>query len=78
MSVPCSYFEVKAGTNSHLRSLHTFVNGCNRSVVAVRIWSGTLSVQDIETPSPENKPFRLINLPFYYAGQLDKVLAKYR
>ena len=40
-------------------------------------WSGPLSIQDIETPSPENKPFRLINLPFYYAGQLDKVIEKY-
>lgn len=69
--------EVKAGTNSHLRSLHTFVNNCDRRVAAVRIWSGPLSIQDIETPSPENKPFRLINLPFYYAGQLDKVIAKY-
>ena len=69
--------EVKAGTNSHLRSLHTFVNNCERRVVAVRIWSGPLSVQDIETPSPYNKPFRLINLPFYYAGQLDKVIEKF-
>ena len=69
--------EVKAGTNAHLRSLHAFVNGCDRSVVAVRIWNGPLTIQDIETPSPENKPFRLINLPFYYTGQLDKVIAKY-
>ena len=63
--------------SSDLRSLHTFVNNCDRRVVAVRIWSGPLSIQDIETPSPENKPFRLINLPFYFAGQLDKVVAKY-
>ena len=69
--------EVKAGTNAHLRSLHTFVNGCDRAVVAVRVWSGPLSVQDITTPAPASKPFRLINLPFYYVGQLDKVLAKY-
>lgn len=69
--------EVKAGTNSHLRSLHTFVNNCDRRVVAVRIWSGPLSTQDIVTPNPDNKPFRLINLPFYYVGQLDKILAKY-
>lgn len=54
-----------------------FVNGCDRSVVAIRIWSGPLSIQDIKTPSPENKPFRLINLPFYYVGQLDKVIAKF-
>lgn len=69
--------EVKAGTNAHLRSLHTFVNACDRPAVAVRVWSGPLSVQDIATPAPTQKPFRLINLPFYYVGQLDKVLARY-
>ncbi len=69
--------EVKAGTNSHLRSLHTFVNNCDRRVVAVRIWSGPLSIQDIATPNPDNKPFRLINLPFYYVGQLDQILMRY-
>lgn len=70
--------EVKSGINAHLRSLHTFVNNCDHDIVAVRVWSGPLSIQDIETPSPNSKPFRLINLPFYYVGQLDKVLAKYR
>ena len=69
--------EVKAGTNAHLRSLHTFVNNSDGHVVAVRIWSGPLSIQDIETPAPDKKPFRLINLPFYYVGQLDKVLVEY-
>ena len=70
--------EVKAGTNSHLRSLHTFVKCSERNVLAIRVWNGYLSVQDIETPSPDKKPFRLINLPFYYVGQLDKIITKYR
>lgn len=69
--------EVKAGTNSHLRSLHTFVNLSEHDVVAVRVWSGEFSVQDITTPAPEQKPFRLINIPFYYIGQLDRILARY-
>ena len=69
--------EVKSGTNAHLRSLHTFVNSSDRSVVAIRIWNGSLAVQDIETPMPEKRAFRLINVPFYYVGQLDKVIAKY-
>ena len=30
--------------------------------------------QDLHTPAPENKQFKLINLPFYYVGQLDRVL----
>lgn len=69
--------EVKAGTNSHLRSLHAFVNHCEQQVTAVRVWSGEFSVQDITTPAPENRPFRLINLPFYYVGQMDNVLEQH-
>lgn len=66
--------EVKAGTNSHLRSVHSFVNLCAEKVIAVRVWSGEFSIQNARTPSPENKDYTLINLPFYYVGQLDKIL----
>ena len=66
--------EVKAGTNSHLRSLHSFVNQADRRVTAIRVWSGEFSVRDVETPAPGSKPYRLINIPFYYVGQLDKIL----
>lgn len=66
--------EVKAGTNSHLRSLHSFVNLSDARVTAVRVWSGEFGVQDVATPAPNNKPYRLINVPFYYVGQLDKIL----
>ena len=31
-------------------------------------------IQDLHTPAPENKQFKLINLPFYYVCQLDRVL----
>ena len=31
-------------------------------------------IQDLHTPAPENKQFKLINLPFYYVSQLDRVL----
>ena len=68
--------EVKAGTNSHLRSLHSFVNNANRPVTAVRFWSGPYSVQDVTTPAPNNRPYRLINIPFYYVGQLPAILNK--
>ena len=66
--------EVKAGNNAHLRSLHSFVNLSDNDVTAVRIWSGELSVQDITTPAPNNKPFRLINIPFYLVGYIDKII----
>lgn len=66
--------EVKAGTNSHLRSLHGFINQTSGHVTAVRVWSGEFVVQDVLTPAPDNKPYRLINVPFYYVGQLDRIL----
>ena len=66
--------EVKSGTNAHLRSIHSFVNNSDQDVVAVRVWSGGFFIQDLHTPTPENKQFKLINLPFYYVGQLDRVL----
>ena len=49
--------EVKAGTNARLRSLHSFVNACDRPVVALRVWSGNYSVQEVTTPAPHAKPF---------------------
>lgn len=69
--------EVKSGTNSHLRSLHVFANNCEQHVTAIRVWSGEFSVQDIATAAPQSRPFRLINLPFYYVGQIDKVLRQH-
>lgn len=65
----------KAGTNAHLRSIHSFVNNSRQPVTAVRVWSGNFSIQELHTPSPESIPFHLINLPFYYVGQIDTVLA---
>ncbi|MBR6329853.1 MAG: ATP-binding protein [Lachnospiraceae bacterium] len=66
--------EVKAGTNSHLKSLHSFVNLSSKFVTAVRCWSGEFFVQDARTPAPDSKPYRLINVPFYYVGQLMHIL----
>lgn len=68
--------EVKSGTNSHLRSLHSFVNSSPAdNITAVRVWSGEYSVQHIETPAPAGKPFTLVNLPFYMVGQIDRVVS---
>ncbi len=66
--------EVKTGLHSHLRSLHSFVNIADRHVTAVRFWSGEFSVQDTFSPEPGKKPYRLINVPFYYVGQLEEIL----
>jgi len=40
--------------------------------IAVRVWSQPLSIDEIETQS--GKKLKLINLPFYYVGVLEKIL----
>lgn len=65
--------EVKSGTNSKLRSLHQFIDKAPHDI-AVRVWTGGYSIDNVTTPS--GKSFRLINLPFYYVGQLNSILAK--
>ena len=67
--------EVKSGTNAHLRSIHSFMSQPGAPDVAVRIWPGNFAIDELV--SPTGHPFRLINLPFYYVGVLDKVLEKY-
>ena len=65
--------EVKSGTNSKLRSLHQFIDRAPHDI-AVRVWTGRYSVDNVKTLA--GKPFRLVNLPFYYVGQLDRVLSR--
>mgnify|MGYP003292639124 CR=1 FL=1 len=66
--------EVKSGHNAKLKSLHQFMDATTHDV-AVRVWSQPLSVDDVKTNN--GKTFRLINLPFYYVGQIEKVLGRY-
>lgn len=66
--------EVKSGTNAHLRSLHSFMDTAESADIAVRVWPGKYSIDDVTTPN--GKTFRLINLPFYYVGMIDKILDK--
>lgn len=63
--------EVKSGHNSKLRSLHIFMDNVPHNI-AVRVWTGRFSIDEIKTPN--GKAFRLINLPFYYVGQMETVL----
>jgi len=65
--------EVKSGHNSKLKSLHLFMDSAPHHL-AVRIWSNPFSIDDVSTPV--GKRFKLINLPFYYIGMLDKVLER--
>jgi len=40
--------------------------------IAVRVWSKPFSIDEVITPS--GKKIKLINLPFYYIGVINKVL----
>jgi len=63
--------EVKSGHSAKLRSLHSFMDDAPHDI-AVRIWSQPFSTDDITTR--KGKRFKLINIPFYYAGRLKEIL----
>ena len=60
--------EVKSGTSGTLRSLHSFIDESGISN-AIRLYNGQKSVEDAVTPQGR-KPYKLTNLPLYYAGRL--------
>ena len=63
--------EVKTGNNAHLRSLHLYMEEASHDI-AIRIWSGKYSVDNVVTNS--KKSFRLINIPFYYVSSIPLIL----
>jgi predicted AAA+ superfamily ATPase len=65
--------EVKSGHNSKLKSLHLFMENSNQST-AIRIWSNPFSIDKVTTQ--QGKAFDLVNVPFYYSGFLEPLLAK--
>ncbi len=40
--------------------------------IAVRFWGNPLSIDNVTTTN--DKQFRLFNLPYYYAGQINEFL----
>jgi hypothetical protein len=64
--------EVKSGHTGRVRSLHFFVDAAPHAY-AVRLYSGNLSVDSLQTPS--GKPFRLLKLPYYLACHLEAYLS---
>ena len=64
--------EVKAGSNSHLRSLHSFIDKAPIDV-AIRVWNQPFSTNDVVT-TIGRKPFKLVNIPFYLVGNLPHIL----
>jgi predicted AAA+ superfamily ATPase len=65
--------EVKSGRNSHLRSMHSFIDQSSVDI-GIRIWSGPYSVDEIQTTIGK-KSFRLVNIPFYMVGNIEKILS---
>lgn len=63
--------EVKSGDSSRLKSLQLFMQS-SPSDIAIRFWGNFESKNKIKTPS--GKEFTLFNLPYYYAGFIDKYL----
>ena len=63
--------EVKSGKTGTLRSLHQYINRSGLDI-AVRLYSGSIKIDTITTP--DGRPFRLLNLPYYLTGNLTKYL----
>jgi len=66
--------DVKSGINAHLRSLHIFMSDAPHDL-AIRVWSKPMSIDEVKEPNT-GKTFRLLNIPFYYVGVLNKVIEK--
>jgi len=68
--------EVKSGRNAHLRSIHSFIDQSPVDI-GIRIWSGQYSIDNVQTTIGK-KPFRLVNLPFYMIGNIEKIIEENR
>jgi len=66
--------EIKSGNTAKLKSLHLFMEA-SLSNVAVRFWNSLFAIDNIVLPS--GKKYLLLNIPFYYAECLEKMLEKH-
>ncbi len=66
--------EVKSGVSGSIKSLHSYIIK-KQAMDAIRISSGKPSVQLLTARSnKQEKPFTLIDLPFYLVNQLERLL----
>lgn len=63
--------EVKSGATGKLRSLHRFIDEAPHDT-AVRVYAGKFIIEEAKTI--RGKHFKLINIPFYLLGQINKIL----
>ena len=65
--------EVKSGHNAHLKSLNLFMME-SQCEYALRFWGQSATTDTINLPN--GKQFKLLNLPYYYAGQVDRIMKR--
>jgi len=70
----CIPIEVKSGKTGTLKSLHQFIDMAPHSF-ALRLYAGQFSIEDARTS--QGKPFRLLNLPYFMAGNLDRYISTF-
>jgi predicted AAA+ superfamily ATPase len=67
--------EVKSGANAHLRSLQSYMKTEGATMLGVRIWPGMFSVDEVKVQDTQST-YRLVNVPFYMVGQLDRIIER--
>jgi hypothetical protein len=65
--------EVKSGANAHLRSLQSYMKNEGATMLGVRVWPGEFSVDEVRVQDTQST-YRLVNVPFYMVGQLDRII----
>ena len=63
--------EVKSGTSGKLRSLLQYLD-VSKIDIGIRLYAGKISLEEHITPS--GKPFKLLNLPYFLSGKIEKYL----
>ena len=63
--------EVKSGHNARIKSMHSFME-TSKHDFAIRFWNNPMQKDAVELQG--GKKYTLLNLPFYYAEMLDKIL----
>jgi hypothetical protein len=65
--------EIKSGATGKLKSLHEFIERTNHNY-AIRMYAGAFSIENHSTPN-QNKPYKLMNLPYYLGTKLPEYIA---
>lgn len=68
--------EIKSGNNAHLRSIQSYTSIEGAPDIALRVWPGEFSVDEVKNPLT-GSTYRLINLPFYLLSQIDRIISRY-